>query len=301
MVEGGHFTVAGSGASNESVVCPDGSVWHALTSASTRACFRDAIREARALGESGIVAQVGLLVGDLALPGGERPVGGLWAVPPSYRSIANEEGFDLDGLRVWGEAYARNQGKRRLLDEVLHRDPDPQQTYAQFGWALVRDEDGGLSIASDASLEWDTDIRAAALTRGPAPLCPLVFAGLKRAIHQAGFRTHVALYALEDDCWIEAKLRAGATAFAQLNGGRAPLHVQRVRFASGQLHEEICDARELVAPGQLDWTAFVRDLERLLPGRSPYHRSDKTWQPTATEPAPCQPPRSRARASRCSG
>lgn len=212
LVEGGHFSLARDGTP--------------LLSETTTGTFRAAAIEVAALRRAGCDAAVGLMVGDLALPG-TRPAGGPGAVPPEYREVLAEVGLTLADLRVWTESYARNQGKRRLLDEARLRH-DPAGSYVAEGWALFVSAGGELQLVSDASLGWDGDVHAAVVARGGHPLCPLVFAGLKRAIFQAGFGTHVSHYALADDHWIDVKLRAGAAAVAQLRHGRAGAQVDRI-------------------------------------------------------------------------
>lgn len=165
---------------------------------------------------------------------------------------------------VLGEAYCRNQGKRRVLDEARVRAADPVRTYREGGWALLADA-GGLRLVSDASLDWDADVRSVTLTRGAAPLCPLVFAGLKRWLFQRGYTEHVAVYALADDAWIDGKLRGGATALAQLWPGPVGAQVHRLLWADAFVDERI-DRADVVAPGERTWDEFFEAARRLHPG-----------------------------------
>jgi hypothetical protein len=259
LVEGGHYALA-RGSGGEVIDVPGVGAASALTTDTTRETFARAADLVRTLRARGVGAELGLMVGDLALPSGARPAGGVWALPPSYRALLG----DLPAPRVWGEAYARNQGKRRLLDEA---DPDAEATYTAQGWALLRDGEH-LLLASDASLEWEGDVRAAVLGRGRSPLCPLVFAGLKRAIFQAGFQSHVAVYAAADDAWIDAKLRAAAAAFAQLYRGVSGPQVDLIRY-DGDPRVRRWDPAELRAPGELAWAEFLAEVRRHHPGAHP--------------------------------
>jgi hypothetical protein len=292
LFEGGHFTLAVEAAGGERVTLPDGSPWWAATTDTTRACFADAVDEARRSD-----GDVGLLVGDLRVPSGRRPAGGDWAIPASYRRILKAAGLGLDRVRVWGEAYARNQGKRRLLDPALDRGVDPRETYAAHGWALMSHDDGGVRLVSDASLDWDGELRAAVLTRGVAPLCPLVFAGLRRAVRQAGYARHVAIYALADDAYIDVKLTAGVVAAAQL-GGALPTQILRLDYA-GTAIERGFEAAELVGPGALAWDRFLDEIRRVMPGLRPLDTEERAWRRLQKGPAnaSCTPTPD----SRCSG
>ena len=259
LVEAGHFTISArpfDGITGERLDVPGIGGMTAGTTDTTRQCFALAVAEVRALRAQGTDARLGLMVGDLALPAGHRVPGEEWALPLSYVEILDAAGLDPADVLVWGEAYARNQGKRRLLDEARRRHAGGRTSYAQFGWALLHDADG-LRLASDASLEWDGDVRAAALTRGNAPLCPLVFAGLKRAIFQAGFTRHVAIYARADDPWIDLKLRAAAAIVAQLRLGAVGEQVDRiVSSPSSPPAQCVWTAADLVAPGERTWPEF---------------------------------------------
>jgi hypothetical protein len=297
LIEGGHYTLAGRPLDAvEPIVLPDGRAYGAATTGSTRVCFAEAVREVVARRAAGGVADVGLLVGDLDVPGGTRPIAGAWALPPSYREILSAAGLAPADVVVWGEAYARNQGKRRLLDAALDRAVCPRLTYSASGWALMSHPDGGIHLASDASLDWGGEQRAAVLTRGTAALCPLVFAGLSRAIGQAGYRRHVAIYALADDGWIDVKLQAGATAAAQLASGDVPEPVHRLYFADGRATVRAFDPSELVAPGERSWDGFLNAVGRASPDLRPLDAEERTWRRTRSGRAACG-----SGGSRCSG
>ncbi len=368
LVEGGHYTLTRGAADDiagETVVLPDGSSWSAGTTETTQWSFAAAIDAARAARSVGRTARIGLLVGDIALPPGERPVGGAWALPASYRSLLEAAGMTDADVWVIGEAYARNQGKRRLLDEVKGR-RSPEQTYAEEGWALLTDGKE-LRLASDASLAWGGGVRSALLLRGAAPMCPLVLAGLKRAIFQAGcasgakqgswaggpgrplagrrgeglhqtllkcasrakqgswvgappsglpgageglhqtlekYVEHRAWYALADDSFIDVKLRAAATTVAQLKSGDVGVSEHHVRVGAG-VHVERFEPGDLVAPGELPWAVFLREMCALFPGLEPLRSSEEkeSWSPSpppastsTTTPADACTAR-----SRCSG
>ena len=286
MVEGGHFTLRADrsgGGEGELVRVPGAGLWWAGTSDTTRLCFALAAEQVRDLRVRGQRARLGLMVGDLAVPAGSRPVGGAWAVPPSYRAILAANGLDRGEVTVWGEAYTRNQGKRRLLDEARHRFPHAAQTYAAWGWALLHDDDG-IRLASDASLDWDGDVRAAVLTRGIAPLCPLVFAGLKRAIFQAGYARHVAIYARADDPWIDVKLRAAAAAVAQLRLGDVGEQIDRIVLSAASPPTETrWLPADLVAAGERPWPEFLGEVRLHHPGTS-------ELEPACPPMAPSSPP-----------
>lgn len=284
LVEGGHFTLAARPADvggGEPVDVPGAGRWWAGTTETTRLCLALAIEEARRLRATGSTARIGLMVGDLALPAGGRPAGGAWALPPSYRAMLADAGLDPGEVLVWGEAYARNQGKRRLLDEARHRHPDGRKTYAAWGWALLHDP-SGIHLASDASLDWDGDVRAAILTRGISPLCPLVFAGLKRAIFQAGYARHVAIYARADDPWIDVKLRSAAAAVAQLRLGAVGEQVDRIVLSPGSVPAEIAwGPGDLVAAGERDWSDFLAEVREHHPGASELETPCPTTAPSS--------------------
>lgn len=292
MVEAGHYTLSsrGNDAETEAVDVPGAGRWRGATSETTRRCFALAAEEVRRLRAAGSPARLGLMVGDLALPGGSRPTGASWAVPGSYRALLVERGLDADAdVDVWGEAACRNLGRRRLLDVARHRNVPGAASYAAWGWALLRDADG-IRLASDASLEWDGDVRAAVLTRGLAALCPLVFAGLKEAIFRADYRRHIAIYARADDPWIDVKLRAAAATVAQLRLGTVGEQMDRILAGSGWT-DATWSAADLVAPGELDWPDFlaavrshhpgVIDLASALPNTAP----ETACPPSAPRPA----------------
>lgn len=279
LIEGGHYTIAPMrggtlaepSVEGEVLSTPAGVACEAKTTPSTRACFAAAVEATLQLRARGFGAELGLLVGDLALPPGARPMGGTWALPASYRAILASAALAPDCVRVYGEAYARNQGKRRLLDEELARLRPAVDTYGSQGWALFRGEREEICLASDASLDWEGDVRVAMLARGPAPLCPLVFAGLKRAIFRAGFRAHVAYYAVADDALIDRKLRAAAAAAAQLTGGRVGLQASRLFLASLEAPAVAISwtATELTTPGELPFPQFVEAVRAHHPGAEP--------------------------------
>lgn len=280
LVEAGHYTLART-PGPEAVLIPGFGSAAALTSPSTRATFSRALGLVQALRDAGTRADLGLMVGDLVLPAGARPAGGAWALPPSYRALLSEAGIPADEVQVWGEAYARNQGKRRLLDEA---ETNAEATYARGGWALLADGDARL-LASDASLDWEGDVRAAVLARGPVPLCPLVFAGLKRALFQAGYQAHVAIYALADDPWIDVKLRAAAAAFSQLTRGPVGPQVDLLlRDSSAAARPRVWNPDELREPGERPWPAFLAELRHYHPGVHPLE------SPCPTPPPPSAPP-----------
>ena len=263
LVEGGHYTLAVGPQSEEQgepIVLPDDRCCTALTTPTTRRCFEAAVAEVRLFREQGIPATVGLLVGDLALPAESRPPGGPWALPMSYLEILKAARVAPEEVRVYGEAYARNQGKRRLLDLAFARRIPPEKSYRDQGWAFFR-SDGvdQLCMASDASLDWEGEVRAAMLLRGRTPLCPLVFAGLKRAIFQAGFRTHWAFYAVADDHIIDRKLCAAAATITQLRAGRVGLQMDSLFLSSVEAPalKRSWHVDELVAPGERTWPEFV--------------------------------------------
>ncbi|MES2642473.1 MAG: hypothetical protein V4850_23520 [Myxococcota bacterium] len=235
LVEGGHYSLGRDGAP--------------VLSETTIRTLAGAAAEVVAIRRSGGSATLGLLVGDLALPAGSRPPAGEWAVPHPYREVLLGAGLDLTDLRVWTESYARNQGKRRLLDEARRRHDGPR-TYAAEGWAFFVGHSGELTVVSDASLDWDGDLHGAVVTRGVSPLCPLVFAGLKRAVFQAGFTRHVAHYALADDAWIEEKLRAAAAIAAQLRGGRVGTQIDRLYRVGPDPHDRTCAPARARRPGR---------------------------------------------------
>jgi hypothetical protein len=185
---------------------------------------------------------------------------------------------------VWGESYCRNQGKRRLLDEARRRHPSARETYASWGWALLHDPTGIL-LVSDASLEWDGDVRAAVLTRGPAPLCPLVFAGLRRAVFQAGYARHQAIYARADDPWIDVKLRAAATTVAQLRLGDVGEQVDRILLGPGHEQVSAWSTADLVSPGERAWPDFLDEVRAHHPGAS---ELEIPCPPTAPSPPPAR-------------
>ncbi len=290
MVEGGHYTLGpvaereGGGERDgvEVVDVPTVGSWCARTSETTQLCFALAAAEVHRLRAAGRAADVGVMVGDLAIPAGTRQPGGAWALPPSYLAILRDNELSPDDVVVWGEAYARNQGKRRLLDEARARHPSAAATYAAFGWALLHDAEG-IRLASDASLEWDGDVRTATLTRGAAPLCPLVFAGLKRAIFNSGYARHIAIYARADDAWIDAKLRAAAVTVAQLRPGGAGEQIDWIVLTPGNAPAENtwCPA-DLVAPGERAWSEFLAAVAHHHPGTSEL----ETPCPTATNSPP---------------
>lgn len=264
LVDGGHYTLAAPVGPGERVRAPDGAVWGAGATETTRRCLAEAARivvEKRRAGER---ADLAVLVGDLAIPAGARPRGGAWAFPGSYLEILEAAGLAPDDVVVLGEAYCRNQGKRRVLDEARLRGADPERTYREHGWALLADA-GGLRLVSDASLDWDADVRSVTLTRGAAPLCPLVFAGLKRWLFQRGYAGHVAVYALADDGWIDGKLRGGATALAQLWSGPVGTQVHRLLWADAFVDERV-DRADVVAPGERSWDEFIDAARRVHPG-----------------------------------
>lgn len=268
MVEAGHYTLhsRGSEADTEAVDVPGAGAWRAATSDTTRASFARAADEVVRLRACGEAARLGMMVGDLALAGGARPAGAAWALPQSYRAILSSRGLSDADVNVWGEAACRNLGRRRLLDAARHRHASAPLSYAAWGWALLWDADG-IRLASDASLEWDGDVRAAVLTRGVAALCPLVFAGLKEAIFRAGYRRHVAIYARADDPWIDVKLRAAAAAVAQLRLGNVGDQVDRILVGTGWTDATWSPA-DLVAPGELEWPDFLAEVRAHHPGAS---------------------------------
>ncbi|MFZ5479261.1 MAG: hypothetical protein ACOZNI_21025 [Myxococcota bacterium] len=289
LFEGGHFTLAARAGVGEPVSLPDGGAACALTTDTTRCCFATAVDAALAARARGERAGIGLMVGDLALT--SRHPGGAWAVPPSYRAVLADAGLAEADVVVWGEAYARNQGKRRLLDAARTR--DPHESYARQGWALFVGGDGATHLVSDASLEWGDDTRGAVLARGATPLCPLVFAGLKRAVFQAGWSAHVAVYSLADDPWIDVKLRAGAFAVAQLRGGRVGGQQDWLIGAAAAPRVRCWVAEELVAPGERGWDAFIAEVAHAHPGLVPL---EDTWRASPTPPCGAT-----SATSRCSG
>lgn len=263
LVEGGHYTLnleACPGA--EAITLPgSGAAW-AWTSPTTIQTFALGVREVVGLRARGVAAALGLLVGDLALARGRRPPGGAWALPGSYLQILGASGLDPAEVCVWGEAHARNQGKRRLLD-IASR--DAPATYAREGWALLQDGEH-VRLLSEASLDWDGELRAAVLAKGHTPLCPLVFAGLAWAIARGGFRTHLAYYALPDDGWIDVKLRSAATAFAQLSPGEPGTQIHALVAEVGQSPIFRTLRREdLVGPGERPWAEFFAEVRSIYP------------------------------------
>lgn len=256
LLEAGHYTLTGA-KGGETVFLPSGEAWGAATSETTRRTFAMAAAEVARLRHHGETARLGLLVGDLGLPH-PRPGPGAWAIPPSYGDILDEAGIDPDDVLVWSESYARNLGGRMLS---AARGRPPERTYQHEGWALLEHE-GVWRLASDASLEWEADQRAVALERAGRPLCPLVFAGLKRAVFRAGFKAHVAFYAIPDDPWIDVKLRTAAAAAAQLSRGARGLAVDCILWSStlGMLQRR-WPPGELVGPGERRWPEFLRELD----------------------------------------
>jgi len=295
LVDGGHYTLRPAEAPGEPVVSPDGTRWSGTVTDTTCATLRAAAREVQALRGRGSRADLALMVGDLAVPAGLRAPGGPWALPAPYREILAAEGLAPAEVRVLGEAFCRNQGKRRLLDEARARAPAPERTYAEQGWALLADP-VGLRLASDAALEWDAEVRVVALTRGPAPLCPLVFAGLKRWAFRNGYDVHVACYALDDDPYVDAKLRAGAAAVAQLLGGAVGEQIHRIASASGAVTEERFAPDELVAPGECTWDVFFARARAAHPGIC--RIEEAPWRSTWPAAAACGT--SGGASSRCS-
>jgi hypothetical protein len=260
LIDAGHYTLWPMKQGGERISLPDGDTWAAATAYTTRACFEAGVCELTLRRRQGESAALALMVGDLGLPAGRREMGP-WMIPGSYREILAQHGLLPDEVKVLGEAFCRNQGKRRLLDEARARAASPEQTYTEQGWALLADE-VGLKLVSDASLQWEGDLKAVALTRGSdVPLCPLVFAGLKRWAFRQGYTEHVAIYALADDPYIDVKLRAAAAATAQLQGR-----------AGEQLHrliegiEERFTQLELVEPGSMSWSRFWSRARALHPG-----------------------------------
>jgi len=240
--------------------------WWAETSETTRRCVAAAAEEVQSLRAVGTVARLGLMVGDLALPAGKRASGAAWGLPATYQAVLREHDLSAADVVIWGEAACRNLGRRRLLDAARHRYASGRASYATWGWALLRAGDG-IRLVSDASLDWDGDVRAAVLTRGPAALCPLVFAGLKEAIFRAGFSRHVAIYARADDPWIDVKLRAAAAAVAQLRLGDVGEQVDRILVGTG-LAASTWSAADLVAPGERAWADFLAEVREHSPGAS---------------------------------
>lgn len=264
LVEGGHYTLD-QDPQGEEIVLPDGTRWQAATTETTLQTFALAANEVATLRRLGTPARLGLLVGDIGLPR-LRPSLGSWAIPASYRAVLDDTGLTDADTTVCGEAVVRNLGSRLLRAARRRR---PEQTYAEEGWALFQD-DALWRLASDASLEWEGDQRTAVLARASHPLCPLVFAGLKRAAFQAGFRTHVAIYAVPDDPWIDVKLRAAAAATAQLLRGPAGLAMDRLIRGPGLgLSERSWSRSDLVGPGERAWPEFLADLQRSHPGARP--------------------------------
>lgn len=264
LVDGGHFTLTRPVTGSAHVTAPDGEQWGAAITDTTCASLEEAAREVQYLRAAGGPATLALMVGDLVVPPGRRHRGGAWAIPAAYLEILQSLGVDPDEVVVLGEAYCRNQGKRRVLDEARTRAADPERTYAEQGWALLADATG-LRLVSDASLDWDADVKSVALTSGAAPLCPLVFAGLKRWIFRRGFTRHVAVYALADDPWIDAKLRGAATALAQLWQGPVGEQIHRVRWADVPRVERV-ERADVVSPGELSWDEFYAQAKRAHPG-----------------------------------
>jgi hypothetical protein len=300
LIEGGHYTLADARvAAGDLVNLPGGQRYAAPMTPTTIRCFAEAARQVALLRATGTGAAVGLMVGDLGVPAGQRPPGGAWAIPETYRRVLTAHGLGTRDVHVWGEAYARNQGKRRILDESVRLHPSPRRTYERYGWALMVGEDGGIRLVSDASLDWDGAAKCAVLTRGDSPLCPLVFAGLRRAVMQAGFRTHVAVYALDDDGWIDVKLRAGAVAAAQLTRGSLPDQVLRVSFAEIPPREERWYARDLLCAGEAPWEEFLKMVLRVLPDSRPLDAQERAWRQArkASATATC----SSSGSSPCSG
>ncbi len=292
LVDGGHYTLYRAGTPGEPVVLPDGRSWTAATTPTTRAMFRAAAHEVVARRAAGDRADLALLVGDLALPAGERSAGA-WGLPPSYREELAGVGLAAEEVVVLGEAFCRNQGKRRLLDDVRRAGAAPERTYETQGWALVADP-VGLRLVSDVSLDWDAEVKAVALTRGTTPLCPLVFAGLKRWAFTRGYAEHVAIYALTDDAYIDSKLRAGATAAAQLLGGRVGPQVHHVCWEDGEFPVERLLPDELVAPGERPWAEFWARAQVLHPGLCRIEEATWTARPrrasgceTGSPSSPC--------------
>lgn len=280
LVEGGHYTLWPDSAGGELVEVPRHGGWSARVTPTTRSCFERACHEVREARKAGLRADVGLMVGDLALPAGARDAPTAWALPASYREVVRDADLDVADVRIWGEAFARNQGKRRLLDDARHRGLLGADTYAAYGWALL--DDGGVTrLASDASLDWDDEVRTAALARGVAPLCPLVLAGLKRAIFRCGYASHVAIYAYEDDTAIAIKLRAAAAIVAQLWHG-AGVQIDRLGLA-GEFTTHVWDLGELVAPGARTWAAFLAEVRAMFPAAVPLEEACPT--PSQTSPS----------------
>ncbi len=283
LVDGGHYTLLPLGYTGERVALPDGTSWVAGTTPGTRASWAEAVAQVVARRGRGEPARLALMVGDLALPPGSRPRGGPWAIPPSYLVALGD--LDPEDVVVLGEAFCRNQGKRRLLDPVRDRGAPPERTYEQQGWALLADG-SGLRLVSDASLDFDGDLRVVALTRGSAPLCPLVFAGLTRWAFRSGYTAHVAVYALCDDPHIDIKLRAGATAAAQLLGGAIGPQAHRIAWSEGQSFvEDRFDPADLVGPGQRDWIEFYELARRAHPGLC--RIEEATWSPPSATLKAC--------------
>lgn len=119
-------------------------------SSRARPTFRAAVEEVVARRAAGERADLALMVGDLAVPRGERCCGA-WALPPSYREELASAGLAADEVVVLGEAFCRNQGKRRLLDDARRAGTPPEATYAAQGWALVADPVGSGSCPTPPS------------------------------------------------------------------------------------------------------------------------------------------------------
>jgi hypothetical protein len=290
LIDAGHYTLRARAPSGEPIQPPGGWSWVAATTDTTRGCFEAGVCEIELRRSRGERADLALMIGDLALPAGHREMGP-WMIPGSYREILAAHGLEPACVRILGEAYCRNQGKRRLLDEVRTRGLSPEQTYAEQGWALLADAIG-LRLVSDASLEWDGDLKVVALTRGSdVPLCPLVFAGLKRWVFRQGYTEHTAIYALADDPYVDVKLRAAATAVVQLQGGRAGEQIHRLLEGI----EERFSPQELVGPGAMGWSRFFSRAQGAHPGLCRIEEAE--WSPLAERACGTRGKTS----SRCSG
>jgi hypothetical protein len=261
LIDAGHYTLHPGYPGGEPLQGPAGGSWVAATRDTTRACFEAGLLELERRRGRGERADLALLVGDLALPAGCREAGA-WMIPGSYRDILAAHGLGPEDVRILGESFCRNQGKRRLLDEARARGQNPEQTYTEHGWALLADA-VGLKLVSDFTLEWEGALKAVALTRGTdVPLCPLIFAGLKRWLFRQGYTEHLAIYALADDPYVDVKLRGAAAATAQLQNGRAGEQVHRLLEGI----EERFEPSELVAPGSMSWSRFFSRARGLHPG-----------------------------------
>lgn len=262
MVDGGHFDIRPRPPGTP-LEGPTGTVFARLTDTAL-GCFRAAVVECLELRGLGVEADVGVLIGDLAVAGAHRPRG-VASLPPAYLGILDGAGLDPEEVLIWSEASARNLGKK-LVDRAKKRFLDPQDSYRRWGWSFVRDERGTLGLVSDASLDWADGMPLSILTRGGRALCPCIVMGHKERIARAGYTEHLGLYGFPDDGYIERKLYAAAAAHAALGRDQLDAHVHGIRYTpDGPSFKTTFVPEDFVEPGQLPFDEFVEDIGMVAP------------------------------------